>query len=101
MNAAGFPGLPLKTTPVGAATKQFAGVLSPVQATVPFGPGIVTTNPLFTPAPVYRVETPALLSLIHQGLVVLRDRPQGFFSCLSVKVAEKPEFGSVTRLVWT
>src|ERR1700739_833549 len=94
-------GLPLNTTPVGAATKQCGGAFLAVQGKVPFGPGIVTTNDLAAPVPSYNVETPALLSPIHQGLVVLRASPHEFRRLLSVCAAGMPELGFVTRLVWT
>src|SRR5438128_2160606 len=50
----------LKTTPVGAAV---------VPAGLPAGGGIVTTNGIALPSPLYSVETPAPLSDTHQGLV--------------------------------
>src|ERR1700694_5509881 len=51
------PAAPVKTTPVG------------VPATPLTGDGILTTSPCFTPCPLSSVETPALLSATHQGLV--------------------------------
>src|SRR6266481_2600069 len=65
------PEVPVKTTPVGVPAVPFTG------------DGIFTTSPCFTPCPLSRVETPALLSEIHQGLVGLAISPQGFTSCVS------------------
>src|SRR5690242_6516563 len=86
--------LPLKTTPVRAGTK--GGLVTGVA----FGGGIWTTNPCLVPVPSYKVETPARLSLSHQGLAVLRVKPQGFSRCPSVSAAVTPGvLPSVTRLV--
>jgi hypothetical protein len=61
----GFPIVMLKTSPVGV----------PVTF-VPAAGGIVTTNPSFCPAPLYKVDFPVMLSLTQKGLPPERVSPQ-------------------------
>src|SRR6476659_9360913 len=81
MNTAGFPGVsgksvvPLKTCPVGV----------PVGLEFGSPEGMVTTRDFGLPVPSYRVDLPAPLSEIHQGVPDPRDIPQGL-----------TRFGSVT-----
>src|SRR5262249_34993634 len=82
--------LPLKTIPLG---------LEVVPAGLPAGGGIVTTSDCLAPAPLYRVERPEWLSLIHHGLFGLAARPQGLARSLSVRDAVTAP--SETRLVCT
>src|SRR6267378_8286944 len=45
--------------------------------TAPPGPGMVTTRPCFTPAPLYSVDTPVPASETQNGLVALNEMPHG------------------------
>jgi hypothetical protein len=82
--------VPLKTMPLGVAV-----------SVLPFGGGTVTTNGVAGcgfPFASYRVEVPVPLFDTHQGLPLLRAKPQGFLRLGSVTGA-MPSM-SETRLVW-
>src|SRR5690348_9603872 len=83
---------PLKTTPVGAPAAV---------ARLPGGAGMVTEAGApgkDAPVPVYRVDTPALLSAIQNGVPGPATMPQGLISLGSVTRAVP--LTSDTMLVW-
>src|SRR6266404_2002750 len=55
-----------------------------VPAGWPGAGGTVTNSGICVPVPVYRVENPVPLSLVHQGLVGSATRPQALTRCGSV-----------------
>src|SRR5262249_28898800 len=82
--------------PVGRA-KSEAVLLKTWPVGLP--PGMVTTSPWGTPAPLYSVDLPVTWSETQNGLVGEKETPQGFFR-LGWRWGARPGM-SETRLFWT
>src|SRR5215472_11687905 len=94
-HAAIVPSSVAKLKPAGlpdASTKSVRAVVGDIPVGEPVGVfllfgsagGMVTIKDCFSPGPLYRVATPVALSVTHQALPEVRDRPQEFTNCGSL-----------------